>query len=438
MSYNDRNFLGVRDSYTGNIHDTDPTAQARVIINALVDWQMFEEQRQNRADATRNGYKVFYERPTEKKDRQIIRGDVVFQVKRPGGVGTNSIYGESITGTLADDGKPFVMSTLNSAGFFDPDNRVFNLLRTGELSPESYAQFITSHFQIIGIANAYWNYDDGFLQDENKMDGFTVQTSGIAPANAGWKGMPAGKLVVARAPIHDKLHLYYPSINPKYTGHRSPNSIFMSLEPYDPDAEFNMDLLFKRHAHKFPSCIGYEFDDENFDYLPLSYDIFDYDMSIEGYHRALYATIYSSLALYDSLIDIYKLDEVDPAWVGPINGLHVQKGLLDAQSKIQKGTKRALLNETDKLINRRLHMGTLIVMESVWFPIYTKNYTCNAAGINQAIHMRNTVGQASNALFTIHHNMLKNLQESIIGISITSALPGGRFDIQLGLGRQVA
>lgn len=437
MSFNDRNFMGVRDSYTGNIHDTDPTAQARVIINALVDWRTFDEQMQNRMDSNRNGYKVFYDNPTEKKDRTIIRGDLLFQKKQPGGTGTSSIYTNPVTGSLGDDGKPFVMATLNSSGFFDPHNRVFELLKSGDLSPESYTQFITSHFQIIGISNAYWNYDQGGLQDENKMDGFTVQTSGIAFGFAGYRGITAGKMVVARAPRPDKLKSYYPMVNRKYAENRSDQAVFMSLEPYDPDMEFNIELLHKRHRHKFPTCIGYEFSNE-FDYLPVAYDIFDYDMSMEGYHRALYSTIYTSLALYDSLADIYDVDEVEPSWAGPINGLHVQKALLETQKKVYRGTSRSYISERDKLLNKRLHMATLTVLDSVYFPLHTGTYTCNAAGVDQAFKLRNDIGQASSALFTIHHNMLRNLEESIIGIALSSASPGGRFDIQLGLGRQVA
>ena len=439
MNYNDRNFISTRENYTGNINDTDPTAQARVIINALIDWPEFEKQQQLRRDSNRNGYKLFYDLPTSKKDRSIIRGDLMFQVKRPGSIGHDTAYDGAITGTIADDGKPRTMATLNSAGFFDPHNKVADLLRSGDLSPESYANFITSHFQILGISNAYWNYDDG-TQNQNDMDGFTIQSSGVAFGFVGCEPIHAGSLVVARAPRHDKLHTYYPNVNGVLNSQRSDTAVFMSLEPYNPDREFSIESLYKRHRHKFESCIGYTFP-EDFDYLPSNYDIFDYDMSMEGYHRALYSTIYATLALYDSLTELYDVEEVEPSWNGPINGLHVQKALLETQKKIVKGTQtvqRKFLTERDKLVNKRLHMGTLIAMDSVYFPHFTGNYTCNAAGLDQALLMRNTIGRASQSLFTIHHNMLKNLQSSIIGIALSSGNPGGRIDIQLGLGRQVA
>lgn len=431
------NYLGSSaPNYVGSINNTTVMAQAGVMIGVEVDMETYRRQRSDIEKAKEVGYTQFYDVPCTDSDLTILQGDLLMQTKASVYVQSEGIYKSLFSGKVKSDGVPQVINTLNMAGFIESDGYMLYLYKTKKITKSTFMRFMRSFFRFVGAANAYWNIGPNGLQAENERLDISCQTGGIGPTRAGPMGAETNQWQVWNVPDPDNLKLYYPAmgLNTSITNHRVPTQVLFCLEPFDPKQDFNLELLHEAHSNIFDSCIGYQFP-ENFSYIPSDPAHFDYDMSIEGYHKALYTNIFTLLAAYDTMVHEYPTDVANPDWTGPMPGADAHKILLGTQNKLARAIDNFFETEEQRLTNLRLHKATLLGLEMTYFADKSKVFMTSTKDIRKVLDLKNMLSKSASALFNIQSFILNENCDRIVCKTTRGGRPGAMIDVQWGGGR---
>ncbi len=415
-------------SYNGDAHNTDPTPQGRIIMNADIDFAGYVKLDQKRRTTNPNTYYCFYPSGQGWANKQMQRGDVMLQWKESHQEAVTSIYESGKKASMADKLRPKTMVCMNDVGVYDEGQKIRKAIASGEMTTASLLRLIRSQFRFAGIANAYWQFTPkGQHQEENKRLDYSLQTGGIAPARAGPRGITAGERVVWNASNPRNLAESYPRVSPLFAKNRAKDSIYATLETYDIKDEFSLDLAFEEHRVFFKKCIGHEF--TRFDMLPSNYDFFKFDVSMASWYKALYATIFNQFALYEASNSVLTITPGAP-WVGKVRGEDTTKILAGGQKIITKAQQRTFPIENDRLINMKLHMMTLIALEAQHFAGKTDVYVSPSRELPAVAQMRKVIAEPVNQMYTIEQNIIMELHTREVGIACTSAGPGKQFHMQ--------
>ncbi len=426
-------------NFTGTMNNTTVMAQAGVMIGVEIDMDTYRTQRTDIDKAAEVGYMPFYNVPCTNNHLAVIQGDLLMQVKTSVYVQSEGVYKNLFSGKVKSDGVPLVINTLNMAGFKSDDGLMYHLYKNKKITKSTFMRFMRSFFRFVGAANAYWNIGPGGLQAENERLDISCQIGGLGPARAGPLGADTNQWQVWNLPDMDELYKYYPQlenghVNNSITRTRESTQVLFCLEPFDPKQDFNLDLLYEAHSNVFDSCIGYVFP-EKFDYIPNNPGQFDYDISIEGYHKALYTNIFSMLAAYDTMVREYPTDIANPQWKGPMSGEDTQKFLLGTQNKLARATDNFFETEEQELTNLRLHKGTLLALEMTYFAEKSKIFRSATKNLQKVSELKKMMSKSASSLFNIQSFILIENCDRIVCKTTRGGRPGTMIDVQWGGGR---
>lgn len=430
-------YIPQHPGYGGLITNATAAQQQRVIINAFFDMAYYEENFNNIENALNSKFMKFYDVPQNFQNTALLQGDLVFRRKTYLDSGKYKKHKYRYEGSFADNGAPRVFGTLNGTGCIDPDGTKETLYKYDPNSKEDYLEFIRSHYQFVGLAQGGFNASAEGLNGWNKRTDLAVQIGGIETIfNTGSEAIRAGERVVWNAPDPANLTLYPPRVNRIMKGREG--SVFFSLEAYDPNKEFNLETLFKRHIKTFATCIGHDFGKDRTykTHLPKSLDVFADKNSIAAYHHCLFTFFYAVGSIFEAGHQEYNINgQID--WDGPIKAAHVNKIMSKAQDLLHNGMNSMHENETERLRIKRILNLALISMEALYFADQTEIYRTSKSSFAENLGFKNEMGEITKTLFYLHSKITQEYQSRIIGVALTSAGPGHAFDIHIGPGRAI-
>lgn len=200
----------------GDVRNTAPSQQGRVIQNAYIDKYELSKRttarKANPPDRQNGNYYMPYKKyPVNNDNFSILTNELCF--KR---VVTDAVTKPSskprkikIEDELApDDGYPFCFSSFNDVGFAHED-----AWHVGEMSDEDKKYHIRKQFQLVGAAQTTVDISAGGLNDTNKRIDFSVQIGGIAELhNTGTEDIYAGDWIIwdVRSTNEDEIDNYPP------------------------------------------------------------------------------------------------------------------------------------------------------------------------------------------------------------------------------------
>ena len=412
--------------------NTTAWQQGLVVHNMFFDWSSYNQILENIKNRNINTYTLYYDAPCNASTHSIFQGQPIVRLK---GVMSSSKLDNSIfSGSMADNGARKCIGSLNGLGFFDLNGTLDPLFNNPNTSEDTFKRHLRSQLEFIGLSQTDYIFAEGGLRDFTKNLSFPAQLGGTETCwNSGNKPIRPFKKIVWDVPERRKLGTYPPRLN-NFLGGRSPDSVMIVFKEYDVNEEFNINNIFKAHLLKFPKCVDFNFKQAK-NYLPASMDSYEVDFTLEGFHTCLFSFVYSILSIYDASISETYIENLFDNWKGPIKSEDVGKILKTAQKTIVQSVNGSEVNEATKIKIDRLLKVSLIAMEATFFADQTDIYRSGKSKDIHTYDIKRFGGGSAKSMLSIWNNIQKELNDRIVGTSLSAAEPGYAFEMLLGQSR---
>jgi hypothetical protein len=428
--------ISERMSWGGSTNNTTVYQQQRLIQNAMVDYDKYKSDLFNMKEKKKGKFHTFYDVTLGEYDVTILQSDLVFSMKLFSEDILSKYAGERYEGGAGDSGQPKIFGAFNGLGYYDHDGVKKMLFddKTGRNNVMMKYE-IRKLMVFMGVAQGNFVVGPEGLNTETARLDISIQKGGLESLiNKGHLPIRSGNYVVWNAPDPSQLHMYPPRLN-DINGGYTQDTVFASTEPYDPSSEFNLSNVFRCHLKAFPYCSEFDFGncDNLVTYLPSNFKTLECDFSLEGYHKALFGSVFAIGAIFEAaMTEVYKLDDSNKKWDSNIKASDIQEILCSAQDIVYQATSNRIQTHTDKLRVKRILMASLIAIEAAYFSDDTDIYRSNGMKPGDTFELKGLLGTSTNTMMNIMLNITHEQRSRIIGRALTSAAPGYSFDCSLG------